>query len=477
MELLSFVGSIRWQDVVDITINSYILFRLYILLRGTNAFRILLGFAFLWFFQMTAESMGLIITSWAIQGITAVAAIILIVVFRNEIRSVLQVKNIKSILWGFSHKTTPTPVEAIVESAFELARKKIGALLVFPGREDITELVQNGLPWKGLISKEMILSIFWHDNPVHDGAVIITGDRVAEVGAILPLTHRTDIPSHYGTRHRAALGLAEISDALIILVSEEKGAVLVAEGSHMTTVTRREKLESILLEHVGATTPSIQPPQNEKLKLSIAALISFLLVTGIWYSFSRGLETLISLETPIDYMNRDPEMEILDTSVNTVNLNISGSGPLIKSIRPDQVMVRIDLKNAAIGNNTFTITKENISLPPGVYLKSVKPSTIEVVLDSPIKKRLPIQVDWTGKLSPELILVKATIDPPYVEMIGRNKILRDVTTIYTKKVFLDSITRSGSFTVGLALSPASLKLSPGSKDKVTVSYVVEKRTP
>lgn len=471
------LGTIRWQDIVDITINSYIIFRLYILLRGTNALRILIGFALLWFFQMTAVSLGLIITSWAIQGITAVVAIIIIVVFRNEIRSVLQVKNLKSILWGFSHKTTPTPIETIVDSAFELARKKIGALLVFPGQKDINELVQNGLPWKGLISKEMILSIFWHDNPVHDGAVIINGDRISEVGAILPLTHRTDIPSHYGTRHRAALGLAEISDALIILVSEEKGAVLVAKDSRMATITRREKLENILLEHVGATSPSIQHPQKEKLKLSIAALLSLLLVTGIWYSFSRGLETLISLETPIDYMNRNPETEILDTSVNTVNLNLSGSGPLIRSIRPDQVMVRIDLKNAVIGNNTFTITKENISLPPGVYLKSVKPATVEVVLDTPIKKRLPIQVDWTGKLSPELILVQATLDPQYVEIIGRNKILRNITTIYTKKVFLDTIAKSGSLTVGLALIPASIKLSPGSKDKVTVTYVVEKRTP
>jgi len=411
------------------------------------------------------------------QGITALAAIIIIVVFRNEIRSVLQVKNLKSILWGFTHKVTPTPIEAIVESAFELARKKIGALLVFPGREDINEQVQNGLPWNGVISKEMILSIFWPDNPVHDGAVIINGDRILEVGAILPLTHRTDIPSHYGTRHRAALGLAEISDALIVLVSEEKGAVLVANHSHMATITRRDKLENILLEHVGATSPSIQHPQKEKLKLTIAALLSLLLVTGIWFSFSRGLETLISLETPIDYMNRDSEMEILNTSVNTVNLNVSGSGPLIKSIRPDQVMVRIDLKKAVIGNNTFTITKENITLPPGVNLKRVTPEIVEVVLDTSIKKSLPVQVDWAGNLSADLILIQATLEPPSVEVIGKNKILSDITTIYTKKVFLETIKKSGSLSVNLALTPASLKFAPGSKDKVTVSYVVEKRTP
>ncbi|MFH0974519.1 MAG: DisA protein, partial [Spirochaetota bacterium] len=98
---LSFFSNIRWQDIVDISLNSYILFRFYILFQGTNAFRVLIGIAFLWFFQRLAFSLGLIITSWAIQGITAVAALIIIVVFRNEIRSVLQAKNFKTILWGF----------------------------------------------------------------------------------------------------------------------------------------------------------------------------------------------------------------------------------------------------------------------------------------------------------------------------------------------------------------------------------------
>jgi len=87
-DLFTFLSSIRWQDVVDITLNSYILFRLYVLFRGTNVFRVIMGIALLWFFQRIAVSLGLIVTSWAIQGITAVAAFIIIVVFRNEIRSV-----------------------------------------------------------------------------------------------------------------------------------------------------------------------------------------------------------------------------------------------------------------------------------------------------------------------------------------------------------------------------------------------------
>ncbi len=114
----SFLGNIRWQDIVDIIINSYIIFRLYIIFRGTNAFRVLIGIALLWFFQRIAVSLGLIITSWAIQAITAVAAIIIIVVFRNEIRSVLQAKNLKTLLWGFPHKQVLTPIELIVEGVF-----------------------------------------------------------------------------------------------------------------------------------------------------------------------------------------------------------------------------------------------------------------------------------------------------------------------------------------------------------------------
>jgi DNA integrity scanning protein DisA with diadenylate cyclase activity len=183
--LLILFSNIRWQDAVDIALASYILFRFYVLFRGTYVFRVITGLALLWVFQRITVSMGLIVSSWAIQGIMAVAAIIIIVVFRNEIRSVLQAKNLKSILWGFSSKGGDTPVEMIVESVYELARARTGALIVFPGKEDLKEVVQSGIPLNGLVSKEMIKSVFWRDNPVHDGAAIIDGDHITEVGASL----------------------------------------------------------------------------------------------------------------------------------------------------------------------------------------------------------------------------------------------------------------------------------------------------
>jgi diadenylate cyclase len=465
---------VRWQDVVDITLNSYILFRLYALFRGTNVLRILIAILFLLFFQRIAAYLGLIVTSWALQAITAVGALIIIVVFRNEIRSVLQARNLKSILWGFPHRRGQIPLEIVAESVFELARKRSGALVVFPGGEDLEDALQGGISWGGWVSREMIVSIFCHDNPVHDGAAIIEGDRVSQVGAILPLSRREDLPSKYGTRHRAAAGLAETTDALVIVVSEESGQVVVAKGSKMSNVTCKEDLEEILQIHLDIPQRQWEYPRRQKLEFGTAALISIMCITGVWFSFTKGLDALITLETPIEYMNRDPGKEIVDTSVGAVRLGLSGSGSLIKSIRPGQIQVKIDLSKAVVGRNTFTITPESITLPPGIILKSVKPSVVEVSLDVPIEKSLAIQVDWTGKLSKGLMLANATLDPARVVVIGGKRILEKTSTVYTEKVSLDNLEKSGTITAKLALSPA-LKLTPGSKDKVTIAYVLRKR--
>jgi uncharacterized protein (TIGR00159 family) len=470
---LIFLQSIRWQDIVDITLNSYILFRCYVIFRITNAFRILVGLALLWIFQSIAVAIGLIVTSWVIQGITAVAALIIIVVFRNEIRSVLQVKNIRMLFWGFPQKSLHTPIQIIADSVMDLSRKRIGALIVFPGREDINEKIQNGILWDGAISKEMITSIFWEDNPVHDGAVIIEGDRIREVGVILPLSHRHELPSHYGTRHRAAMGLSESTDALVVVVSEERGTVQIVKGGTLTPILKKDDLEKQLEQHIGFEVKDETIRKKERTEIAIAAAVSVILITSIWLSITRGLDTLVTFEVPIEYMNRNPSLEIMDASVNSVKLQLGGSGTLMRTVRPDHVRVKIDLGKSVVGQNSFTITHENISLPPGIVIKSFDPSVVDVSLDVLDKKDLPVQVDWTGKLPDNLRMERINIDPSAVQIIGGRQILKNITTLYTEKIPLESIQSSRTIIVNLALSPASLKAAPGFKDKITVVCIVK----
>jgi YbbR domain-containing protein len=172
-------------------------------------------------------------------------------------------------------------------------------------------------------------------------------------------------------------------------------------------------------------------------------------------------------------MKRPPKMEILEASVHTIRFQLSVSGTILKSISPDQVQVRLDLSKAIVGQNFFTITNENIKLPPGVLLKEMEPSVVDVTLDVKVKKELPVQVDWIGKLPVYLMLTKVKIKPEKIAVIGGRSILEKISTLYTEKIRLDTIEKSGEITANLALRPASLKIAQGSKKQVKITYIVK----
>ncbi len=475
--VIQFQTAMRWQDLADILITSYVLFRFYVLFRGTNVLRVLFALACIWFAQRIATSAGFIVSGWISQGIVAAAALIIIVVFRNEIRAVLQTQNIKAILWQLPQRQVITLLEVIAESTFEMSRKQIGALIVLPGRDDLEELVQHGISWQGDVSKEMLMSIFWPGNPVHDGAAVIRGNRVQEVGCILPLSKQDDLPSSYGTRHRAALGLVEISDAMVIIVSEESRAVSIARKGRISQVANRERLEQLLRVHTGIRLKARPGIMNEGLEFTLAGLLSVLIMTGIWFSITRGQDILETFDVPVEYVNRAPQLEIMDTSATSVELRLTGPRSIIGAVRPDQLRVVVDLSQAAEGKNSIPINSDNLTLPPGVFLNDVNPHIIEVAMDVLIEKELPVQADWTGRLNPALILTGAAVIPEKIRFVGGKNLLDNIRTIYTEKIPVERITESEEITVSLDFNPAKLKISSSDKSKVTVRYTVLPRLP
>ncbi|MBW2369780.1 MAG: DNA integrity scanning protein DisA nucleotide-binding domain protein [Deltaproteobacteria bacterium] len=470
----TFFSALRWQDILDIAINSYIMFRLYVLFRGTTAFRVMLGLACLWFFQRLSVSVGLIVTSWVIQGITAAAAIIIIVIFRNEIRKVFQAKNLRAIIWDLPDKRDYSSVESLVDVIFELAEKKIGALIVFPGKDDIDDIVETGLPWQGLATREMIKSIFWPGSPVHDGAAILDGRRISKVASILPLSQREDLPSTFGTRHRAAAGLAEQSDALIILVSEETGNVLGVKGKDFIQTGDRTELRSLIRRHTTRIKGDRKANNNERIELGLAAVLSVLLISSVWVSFTRNPDTLISFEVPLRYLNQTPGVEIVEASTDTVMVNLIGAGPLIKSMRPDQVEVGIDLAQATIGKNIIEIPPDVVSLPPGIALKRVTPPAVTITLDTRTDKTLPVQTDWDGSLAEDLLMTGVKIHPQTVRVTGSSLLLKELETLYTAALPLGDIEESGQSTVSVIL-PDKVGLASGASGQITVQYTIQLR--
>ena len=295
-----------------------------------------------------------------------------------------------------------------------------------------------------------------------------------EVAAILPLSKRKDLPSYFGTRHRAAVGLAEQTDAMVIVVSEERGQVTIFKDESIFQINDNIELGQMLREHAGEATAT-SGLKRQTVELGIAAMICLASITGIWFSFARGLETLVTLEVPVEFMNRDPKMEIFAASASSVKLQLSGSGTLIKSVRPDQVKVKLDLTNAVAGRNQVPIARDSVTLPPGIQLKQVDPQALAVTLDLPVEKTLPVQTDWTGKLADGLVLEDVRIVPDHAKVVGGSLMLKDIQTIYTEKIPLEGISTGGTTTVSLVLQPSSLKLEEGARNRVDVIYKVKRR--
>lgn len=471
-QLFYLLSGLRWQDVLDILLNSYILFRLYVLFRGTSVIRSLLAICVFWAAGQAAVSLGLIITNWAMQGIITVAALVIIIIFRNEIASVLQTRNLKSFLWGIPQRQFMTPIRILVESVDELAQKKIGALIVLPLKQGLASVVQDGIPIEGKLTQELLTSVFWDKNPLHDGAVVIQGGRIISAGNILPLSKRDDLPSFFGTRHRAGLGLSEHTDAVVIVVSEERGIITLFRENQIYNIHSRAELEERLFEWAGeeSVKKSFLP---RKIRLAAVALFCFFCVTGLWFSFSKGMETFATYEVPVEFINPEKKMEIISTSASSIKLLISGARPLINAVRPEQINIKINLSKSVVGLNKLSVTRENILLPPGIRLKNIEPSELEINLDSMIEKELPVQPNWIGKLPEGLIMKSASAVPPKVIVTGGGLVLKGVSTVFTEQIQLDNITKSGILSVNPALEPASLKLK--NSEKIQIRYIVEKK--
>ncbi len=471
-QALTFLPGFRWQDGLDIILNAYILFRLYVLFRGTNVFRVLIAVCVLWVLNRSAASLGLIVSNWAMQGVITVAVFIIIIVFRNEISGVVQTRDLKSFLWGIPRRQANTPLDIIIESLKELAEKKIGAMIVLPLKQGIDSIVIGGVPIEAVLSREMLVSIFWPDNPLHDGAALIQGDRITRAGVILPLSQERDLPSAYGTRHRAALGLTEQTDALVMVVSEERGKISMVKDHRILPIQKSADLEKALgkVKGIGMDKKDFRRQATE---LFSAAAICIAFTVGVWYSFARGMETLATHRVHIEFTTPDPGMEITAASASDVKLLISGTKPLINALRPEQVTIKLNLEGAHAGINTIPVTQGSIQLPPGIQLKQVEPEQVEVTLDTLVEKQVPVQPDWTGTLPEGLILTKAEAIPETVLVTGNKLALDDIATLFTEKISLDNLTESGTAVADLVLNPAPLKLK--NKTRIQVRYVIKKR--
>ncbi|MDX1501659.1 MAG: diadenylate cyclase CdaA [Thermoanaerobaculia bacterium] len=219
---------ITWRDLLDIALVALVIYNLLLLIRGTRAVQVLLGILFLSGIYYLAGVTGLKTLQALLRSLVIILPIAIIVLFQQEIRRALASVG-RNPLFGLPSNGEIEPtINEIVLAVTAMARKRIGALIVVQRLEGLKNFIENGIILDAKVSCDLLMSIFTPDNPLHDGAVIIQDGRVAAAASFLPLTPNPELSIQLGTRHRAALGVSEETDALAVVVSEETGAVSIA---------------------------------------------------------------------------------------------------------------------------------------------------------------------------------------------------------------------------------------------------------
>lgn len=245
-----------WGDVLEIAVVSVLLYRLLLLIHRTRAMQMLLGILFLAIVYLVAERLDLFLIRTLLAYLFQYGAIAALVVFQPELRSALARLGQSRMFRMFSSIEQNAVADEILEAVEQLTRSKIGAILAIENDVGLDEYAATGSRVDARVSAEMLTTIFTPYSPLHDGAVIIQGDQIKAAGAILPLTQYSIADKTLGTRHRAALGLSEETDALVIVVSEETARVSVARRGRLERDVDLERLRELL---TGPRAEAVSP--------------------------------------------------------------------------------------------------------------------------------------------------------------------------------------------------------------------------
>jgi diadenylate cyclase len=268
--LMEFINSISLQDLLDIAAVSVFLYWLLLLIRGTRALQMVFGLVVLGGGYILAQGFELNTLEWILENFLGSIVIVIVILFQDEFRRALTVVG-SNPLTGANPGEQKHLIEELVRTATALSSRRIGALIVLERFTGLKNFIEKGTPIEGNVSRDLLLSIFMPFSPIHDGAVIISGGRIAAAQCFLPLTVNPRLEKILGTRHRAALGLSEETDALIIVLSEETGKISAACEGKLYSRLEAEELKRILERLLTGDKKPHSRRWLERIKLAIGS--------------------------------------------------------------------------------------------------------------------------------------------------------------------------------------------------------------
>lgn len=373
----------RLQDLLDILIMSILVYQLYSWFRKSRAIQVLAGLGIITAIYFITRQTGLHMTSWVLQQLGTVIIIVIVVIFQNEIRQTLyRFSNLRELISGSREQTCSGPA-AIAEAVFGLAKKRCGAILIFQRIDQLEEYLSNGVQLDALVSAPLLQSIFHVGTALHDGAVLIRNERIMQAACLLPLSDSQNLPQHYGTRHRAAIGLAERTDAVVVVVSEERGEVSLATRGELTVLLDAGELERELERLLTPEGKQLKRPLLQRIFSDPFSKATVLLaVTAIWLLLSIRQGEVAIVPVPLSFHGLPNGMSLTRVSPEEVTVRLRSNSGLTPSPRQLDLTADLDLSEVQEGHNTLRVSLSHVRVPSGMTVVGIEPTTVKITVKS-----------------------------------------------------------------------------------------------
>lgn len=245
-EVLALIGQITWRDLLDIFLVTFVVYQGILLVKGTRAMHMLLGLGVVFVALVVSQRLGLQTINWVIQSFLSSLILVIIILFQADIRRALA--RLGKGPFASAETEANSTLEEVVRTAVTLASRMTGGLIVLERHIGLADYIESGVHLEAKVSRELLIQLFQTSGPLHDGAAVVSGERIVAARCLLPLSANPALARHLGTRHRAGLGLSEETDAVCVIVSEERGRVSVAVGGKLTPDLDAVALRNLLFE-------------------------------------------------------------------------------------------------------------------------------------------------------------------------------------------------------------------------------------
>lgn len=474
---------IGWRTVLDICILTLILYSLYRTLRMTGTWKIVIGLTIAGIVASIARFFDLQGVDWLFSNFSQIILIALVIIFQPEIRRILERSIIFSLLenpliWGQSRAVREqlSIAELLDKALFDLAERKWGALIVIPGKISIEQWVTGGTTMDALPSQPLLLSLFDTSSPGHDGAVIMENGRISRFGVHLPLADPGALSDSYGTRHHAAMGLAQETDALVLLVSEERGVVSFFKNGAMKRLAKRGGAVQVMEDHFAYGQKSRPLLSSYKkflytgLEIGLSLVVAILFWSALVQPRTEVQEKLFTV--PVEYVKGEKNLRI-DQAEQEATILLAGPQASLDRVDPAMLPITVDLHGLEAGKHSINVTSDIIAVPRNLKLLQVHPESLLVELHHINILQATVKPQFTGELSKELHLVSVKVTPEVLPLIDKRKNPDKAKVVLdTTPIFLENIRQSTTVYCKVNV-PKSFELENDKLSDVAVQLTVE----